>query len=434
MNERGRTLGILVAAVCLSTAILGIQAKICLATNISVPEELPKTATKTVVEIKPAELKQMSEISLAGVPSYAFGNYEIEGDSCVTSQGGIRISSMVVEAERYSPTKLLNAFIDDGKFMLNFGLSEEKQEILGLQVIQTCVNDNRYTAILKYNDIDELGNYLPRLQIYQVVCLDDTHYLETSCHNMNITQYNKEEFEYLLRDICNAFMLTIPVETLVHIADTSAETDVFGVDVNNTSLYTSEKFFAFDTQTGTITEYLSRNKDAPDVVVIPPTISGVTVRAIGDKAFYRYSTATEITSIVIPDSVTEIGDNAFMSNALLEKVQMPTSLISIGEGAFQGCVSLREIEIRGNVRVISSKAFKNCDTLEKVLLSEATTTIEKSAFEGCRMLTTVNNTEAVSTIDDKAFKGTRIAKSVFEGNEGITISNNSFDYKEKEDN
>lgn len=86
-----------------------------------------------------------------------------------------------------------------------------------------------------------------------------------------------------------------------------------------------ESDFAFDPETGTITDYAGASED----VRIPASIGGRTVARIGKKAFQF----KRIRSVVIPDGVTSIGDYAFADNNL-ESVVIPENVARIGAYAF----------------------------------------------------------------------------------------------------
>ena len=101
--------------------------------------------------------------------------------------------------------------------------------------------------------------------------------------------------------------------------------------------------FTFTTNadnTLTITGYTGSN----GVVMIPGTIEGLPVTSIGDWAFY----ATSVTNILIPDTVTNIGDGAFFDCQSLTNVTIGSSVTSIGDWTFAFCPSLMSVCCRGN--------------------------------------------------------------------------------------
>lgn len=79
----------------------------------------------------------------------------------------------------------------------------------------------------------------------------------------------------------------------------------------------------------TITAYTGSAMD----VVIPASIDGFAVVAIGDDAFK----GAELRSVIIPSGVKEIGWFAFHSCAVLESITIPSSVTSVGYGAFDYC-------------------------------------------------------------------------------------------------
>ena len=77
----------------------------------------------------------------------------------------------------------------------------------------------------------------------------------------------------------------------------------------------------------------------------------------------HFSGCEKLESIIIPDSVTSIGDNSFQYCKSLRSIRIPNNVTTIGMGAFYGCRSLRRIHIPKNVLFIGTYAFKGCDYL-----------------------------------------------------------------------
>jgi len=108
----------------------------------------------------------------------------------------------------------------------------------------------------------------------------------------------------------------------------------------------------------TITGYTGTDAN----VVIPATIDGKTVTAIGQTAFR----GRLLESVTIPETVTSIGNSAFQGCASLESVTIPETVTSIGNYAFQGCASLGSVTIPEAVTIIGNSAFRGCASLEIV--------------------------------------------------------------------
>jgi len=145
-------------------------------------------------------------------------------------------------------------------------------------------------------------------------------------------------------------------------------------------------------------------------VILPDTVT-----TIGDYAFSECSSLTEIK---IPEAVTSIGRHAFADCTGLTSITLPDTVSSIGAAAFLGCHGIKEIEIPDSVTAINGSTFENCTGLISISLSDSLTSIGKSAFEGCVNLASINIPASVTSIGDYAFRYcTGIeALSVEEGN------------------
>ena len=155
--------------------------------------------------------------------------------------------------------------------------------------------------------------------------------------------------------------------------------------------------------------------------VIP---SDGSVKSIGEGALG----GTPITSLVIPDSVTSIGAQAFIYCSQLKRVSIPATLQSLGEGAFyeckalesislpygiksigdstfRGCINLKTASIPYGVESIGEYAFSNCASLTEIYVPESTRTIGRNAFEFCASLWEITIPNSVKVIPDNTFYG-----------------------------
>ena len=182
-------------------------------------------------------------------------------------------------------------------------------------------------------------------------------------------------------------------------------------------------------------------------LVIPAEVDGYKVVAIGNYAFQKNP---EIASVTLPDTIKQIGQNAFSGTALyknadnwengilyignfviaakktfegeciikdgtilmadaafrnckkLTKVAFPESMVAISLLAFRDCEVLAEVVFPANLKNIGSYAFTGCKSLKKVTLPENLEYIGKFAFNGSG-LTEIAIPASVETIDDYAF-------------------------------
>ena len=133
-------------------------------------------------------------------------------------------------------------------------------------------------------------------------------------------------------------------------------------------------------------------------IVLPEGLTGI----VGWTAFRGCS---NLTSVTIPDGVTNISDWAFEGCCSLTSVTIPDSVTSIGESAFSGCSSLTSIAIPDSVTSIDNYAFRYCSSLTSVTIPDGVTSIDYFAFSGCSSLTSVTIPDGVTSIGEYAFSG-----------------------------
>ena len=161
-------------------------------------------------------------------------------------------------------------------------------------------------------------------------------------------------------------------------------------------------------------------------IVIPSSVT-----SIGDWAF---SFCSSLIYISIPKSVIYLNGNPFAEwngkleclspnyiyeddilfnkdksriisfrNQNIESYVIPSSVTSIGKGAFRGCNSLSEIVIPSNVTSIGDRAFYGCNSLSEIVIPSSVTSIGKGAFRGCNSLSEIVIPSSVTSIGDSAF-------------------------------
>jgi tetratricopeptide (TPR) repeat protein len=109
-------------------------------------------------------------------------------------------------------------------------------------------------------------------------------------------------------------------------------------------------------------------------------------------------------SYSIPNSVTNIGDEAFSGCKSLKRVDIPNSVVNIGDEAFSRCKSLRSIAIPNSVASIGSSAFKECKSLLNIIIPDSVTEIYADTFSKCSSLKNITIPNSVEDIADSAFE------------------------------
>ena len=106
----------------------------------------------------------------------------------------------------------------------------------------------------------------------------------------------------------------------------------------------------------------------------------------------------KIKDLVIPNTVTKIGNWAFWGCSSLASVTIPNSVTSIGEGAFSDCSGLTSVIIPNSVTTIGCYAFFECSNLISVSIPNSVTSIENYTFYGCSNLISVTIPNSVKKI------------------------------------
>ena len=114
----------------------------------------------------------------------------------------------------------------------------------------------------------------------------------------------------------------------------------------------------------------------------------------------------QLTSVKLPETVTAVGDYAFMMCKVLPRIDLPAGVSSIGVGAFKGCAKLGAIDLPAAVTSIGTEAFSGCAELPKLTLPAALQTLGSGAFAGCSGL------QSVQTGDEPGVHGVGDATAV----------------------
>ncbi len=83
-----------------------------------------------------------------------------------------------------------------------------------------------------------------------------------------------------------------------------------------------------------------------------------------------FSECAYLSSIIIPDTVEEIGSGCFESCHNLTSITLPQKLSSLDAGVFSGCINLASIDIPDSVTYIGGYAFAHCPNLRIICHSE----------------------------------------------------------------
>lgn len=137
------------------------------------------------------------------------------------------------------------------------------------------------------------------------------------------------------------------------------------------------------------------------------------VDVIAPRAFYQN---TALTSVILPEDVTVIEEDAFKGCTNLKTVRFADedNLSMINRSAFEGCTALASIDLPATVTHIGVAAFKDCVALTSVDVPATVTRIGEECFFGCTALKTVSfeDGSALESIGASAFASCKAMKDI----------------------
>ena len=127
-----------------------------------------------------------------------------------------------------------------------------------------------------------------------------------------------------------------------------------------------------------------RVNDPSGKAVIPASIRGVDVVSVAANAFEN---KTELTGILLPDSVESIRSEAFLNCTNLKRVY--TNATTIARGAFRNCSALQAIQLSSNLTELQASTFYGCSSLTEIEIPKSVNKIGAYVFSKCDNLTSI---------------------------------------------
>ena len=120
------------------------------------------------------------------------------------------------------------------------------------------------------------------------------------------------------------------------------------------------------------------------------------VQSIGEYAFLRCENLSSVT-FKNGSKLTKIERSAF-SYSMISSIILPDTLLDIGEDLFAGCYSLQYVKLPSTITIIPERSFSSCYSLKMIEIPETVTTIKDSAFSSCNNLITIINKSSLQLV------------------------------------
>ena len=148
-----------------------------------------------------------------------------------------------------------------------------------------------------------------------------------------------------------------------------------------------------------------------------------TVTEIGEDAFMS---CNGLISVAMPESIEKIGSAAFAWCSKLTKINIPKNVRFIGSAAFDCCIKLTSIQIPEGVKALYYRTFNSCSSLESAILPNSITYIANGVFTGCEALSTINLPDSLTSIGAYTFYGCYLLDSITIPSKVNSISSDAF--------
>lgn len=147
--------------------------------------------------------------------------------------------------------------------------------------------------------------------------------------------------------------------------------------------------------------YITAYNGNDSAVIVPNFINNYPVVYI----LSAFIDKTNITHVILPDSILELGYNCFYGCINLKSINIPYGIISIGDNAFAKCQQLSSITLPDSIISIGSQAFAYCYSLQNIRIPNNLTVINNNLFEYCESLKSITIGDSVSELPTTLFNG-----------------------------
>lgn len=208
------------------------------------------------------------------------------------------------------------------------------------------------------------------------------------------------ECDKIYRTIFSDKSKYIPRSTVVgnmgHILDIVSQALDWGA-VSDSGVYDDFHFALCDDKV-IITKYQGVSKQ----VIVPPTLIGRVVTAIGANAFRGNE---DVEEIILPQSVKRIEEGAFFGMSALRHIVLPDSIEYLGVAAFRKCTSLEYVVLPKYIKKLEEALFRECSSLKECIVPEGVEELGEAVFNHCSRLERVVLPNSLKRMTEGGFFG-----------------------------
>lgn len=211
--------------------------------------------------------------------------------------------------------------------------------------------------------------------------------------------------------------------------------------INNSAFafeYQGLNFSVISEDDRTVSVSKSGNGLEGEIVIPEIAIDGENEYTVTEIENYGFASCFNITSVIMPNTVTKVGMDGFFNCSALETVVLSEALVTIDKFAFNSCIKLKTIDLPATLETIGNQAFANCQALESICVDEANVSFSTDSGvlfskDKTKLLVYPNKkgTEYevpsfVTVIGENAFYGCKDVKSITVGSNVKSVLEGAF--------
>lgn len=330
-------------------------------------------------------------------------------------------SGNVLIKHGYDGFKLLNTFCKQADEVIDL------QDVISVSnyAFEGCLSKNIINFKLQYAEQYAFHGYPYMSSVEYVngancvgdICLSIDEDADVVEIPKNVTMVViSEDFSGSIKIKCNKLIINSAktLESCSYVTGLSCDTICIAydgyIDTNRLNIMESKCFEVagnnrYATRDGFLYDYSGK------MLILCPKLRGGKITIPGRTRYIAriaFRNNPNITELVLPDSLSFIGEQAFSGCGALSAIDFGKGLSQIGDSArnkfvFSGCYELKKLHIPSNIKSIGSGAFSSCRSLQEIIFDEGVEMIDESAFSWCESAKTITLPESLRCTYKNAF-------------------------------